>query len=66
MNFKNLLFLGDSGIYLLSGILSISLIYEYNIQKSILYVDEIFFLLLLPGFDLIRLTIIRIFHNKNK
>ena len=42
MNFKNLLFLGDSGIYLLSGILSISLIYEYNIQKSILYVDEIF------------------------
>ncbi len=65
MNFKNLLFLGDSGIYLLSGILSISLIYEYNIQKSILYVDEIFFLLLLPGFDLIRLTIIRLINNKN-
>ena len=65
MNFKNLLFLGDSGIYLLSGILSISLIYEYNIQKSIIYVDEIFFLLLLPGFDLIRLTIIRLINNKN-
>tara|TARA_B100001989_G_C24502829_1_gene445901 strand:+ start:281 stop:685 length:405 start_codon:yes stop_codon:yes gene_type:complete len=65
LNLKNLLFLGDSGIYLISSILSISLIYEYNIHKSIHYADEIFFLLLLPGLDLIRLTIIRIFHNKN-
>ena len=59
LNFKNLLFLGDSGIYLLTIILSISLIYEYNVQKNIIYADEIFFLLLFPGVDLLRLTITR-------
>ena len=64
-NFKNVLFLGDSGIYLLSIILSISLIFEHNIQKNISYADEIFFLLLLPGFDLVRLTITRIFNKKS-
>ena len=40
--FKNMFFLGDSGIYLLSIILSISLIYEHNINKNIDYADEIF------------------------
>ena len=65
LNFKNLLFLGDSGIYLLTIILSISLIYEYNIQKNIIYADEIFFLLLFPGVDLLRLTITRSLNSKN-
>ena len=65
LNLKNMLFLGDSGIYLLSIILSISLIYEHNIQNNILYADEIFFLLLLPGFDLVRLTISRSLNLKN-
>ena len=65
LNFKNMLFLGDSGIYLLGMILSISLIYEYNIQKNIFYADEIFFLLLLPGFDLVRLTTTRSLNSKN-
>ena len=64
-NFQNRLFLGDSGVYLLSIILSTSLIYEYNIHKNIIYADEIFFLLLLPGFDLLRLTIIRSFNSKS-
>tara|TARA_B100000575_G_scaffold146830_1_gene117184 strand:+ start:560 stop:1573 length:1014 start_codon:yes stop_codon:yes gene_type:complete len=65
LNFKNMLFLGDSGIYLLGMILSISLIYEYNIQKNIFYADEIFFLLLLPGFDLVRLTTTRSLNSRN-
>lgn len=65
LNFKNLLFLGDSGIYLLTIVLSISLIYEYNIQKNIVYSDEIFFLLLFPGVDLLRLTITRSLNLKN-
>ena len=65
LNFKNMLFLGDSGIYLLGMILSISLIYEYNIQQNIFYADEIFFLLLLPGFDLVRLTMTRSLNSKN-
>ena len=65
LNLKNMIFLGDSGVYLLSIILSISIIYEYNIQENILYADEIFFLLLLPGFDLLRLTITRSLNSKN-
>ena len=64
-NFQNMLFLGDSGIYLLSIILSISLIYEYNINQNIKYADEIFFLLLLPGYDLVRLTISRSLKLRN-
>ena len=65
LNFQNILFLGDGGVYLLSIILSISLIYEHNIHKNIVNADEIFFLLLLPGFDLLRLTIKRSLNSKN-
>ena len=67
LNFKrdNKVFLGDSGIYLLSIILSSSLIYEHNIQKNIIFADEIFFLLLLPGLDLLRLTLKRLLSFKN-
>jgi UDP-GlcNAc:undecaprenyl-phosphate GlcNAc-1-phosphate transferase len=61
----NKLFLGDGGIFLMGIIVSISLILEHNVQKNILYVDEIFFLLLLPGVDLIRLTIVRVFKGRN-
>ena len=64
-NLKNMFFLGDSGVYLISIILSISLIYEYNIHKNIVYADEIFFLLLLPGLDLLRLTISRSLNKKS-
>tara|TARA_B100001248_G_scaffold40978_1_gene26272 strand:- start:2368 stop:3378 length:1011 start_codon:yes stop_codon:yes gene_type:complete len=65
LNISNKIFLGDSGIYLLSIILSSSLIYEHNIQKNIIFADEIFFLLLLPGFDLLRLTLKRLLNLKN-
>ena len=64
-NLKNKFFLGDGGVYLLSIILSICLIYEHNIHKNIIYADEIFFLLLLPGLDLLRLTISRSLNKKN-
>ena len=64
-NLKNMLFLGDGGVYLMSIILSISLIYEHNIHKSIVYAYEIVFLLLLPGLDLLRLTISRSLNKKN-
>ena len=48
LNISNKIFLGDGGIYLLSIILSSSLIYEHNIQKNIIFADEIFFLLQYP------------------
>ena len=41
------------------------MIYEHNIQQNIIYADEIFLLLLLPGVDLVRLTIFRILNNQN-
>ena len=65
LNLQNKLFMGDSGIYALGSVLIMSLIYEYNILKTFEYVDEIFFLLILPGYDLLRLSITRIFNGKN-
>ena len=65
LNISNKIFMGDNGIYLLSVLLSVCLIYEYKEFKSILYVEEIFYLLILPGYDLLRLTITRMAKGKN-
>ncbi len=65
LNMQNKIFLGDSGVYLLGSILAILLIYEYNIFKTIRFADEIFLLLILPGLDLLRLTVMRIIKGKN-
>ena len=65
LNLTNKLFFGDSGIYLIGSILIICLIYEHNVIGNIIYADEIFFLLLFPGIDLVRLTIERLLNNKN-
>ena len=65
LNLKNKIFLGDNGIYLIGTILILSIIYEHNILKSIVFADEIFFLLILPGYDLVRLTSTRLFKGKN-
>ena len=65
LNLRNKIFLGDNGIYVLTIILSISLIYEHNVYKSIIFADEIFLLLFLPGLDLLRLTILRLMKGKN-
>ena len=65
LNLKNKIFLGDNGIHLIGTTLILSIIYEHNIFKSIVFIDEIFFLLILPGYDLVRLTSTRIFKGKN-
>lgn len=65
LNLNNKIFLGDCGIFLLSSVISISLIYEHNVYKNIFFADEIFLLLILPGIDLVRLTISRILNRKN-
>ena len=36
LNLKNMLFLGDGGVYLLGIILSVSLIYEHNVKNNII------------------------------
>ena len=65
LNLKNKVFLGDSGVYLLGSVVIVLLVYEYNVFKTIKFADEIFLLLILPGVDLLRLTITRITNGKN-
>ena len=65
LNLKNKVFLGDSGIYVLGSILVILLIYEHNTFRTIKFADEIFLLLILPGVDLLRLTLTRIINGKS-
>ena len=65
LNLKNKVFLGDSGVYLLGSIVTVLLVYEYNVFQTIKFADEIFLLLILPGVDLLRLTIMRLANGKN-
>jgi UDP-GlcNAc:undecaprenyl-phosphate GlcNAc-1-phosphate transferase len=65
LNFKNKIFLGDNGIYVLSITLSMALIYEHNVHKNIIFADEIFLLLILPGLDLVRLSFFRLLRKQN-
>tara|TARA_Y100001970_G_C14258241_1_gene877267 strand:- start:3515 stop:4522 length:1008 start_codon:yes stop_codon:yes gene_type:complete len=65
LNLQNKIFMGDNGIYILGSMLIVALIYEYNEFKSIQFADEIFLLLILPGYDLVRLSLSRIFKGKN-
>ena len=57
--------MGDNGIFFIGTILIVSIIYEYNELETIKHADEIFLLLVLPGYDLLRLSITRIFKGKN-
>jgi len=65
INLTGRIFLGDNGVYLLSGILSFALIYEYKMTANIIAAEEIFLLLIFPGFDLIRLVFERMINKKN-
>tara|TARA_S200000501_G_C20810130_1_gene737974 strand:- start:495 stop:1496 length:1002 start_codon:yes stop_codon:yes gene_type:complete len=65
LNLTNQIFLGDNGVYVLSVLLITSIVYENNVYKIFTYADEIFFLLLLPGIDLTRLTFFRLIKKKN-
>ena len=62
-NFRNKIFLGDNGSLLLGFMLSLLFIKFYN-EKKIL-ADEIILLMMLPGLDLMRVSITRILNNKN-
>ena len=64
LNYKSKCFLGDSGSLGLGFIFSYFFIKSYNIDQIILC-DEIFLLMLIPGLDLIRLTISRLLKAKH-
>lgn len=64
LNAKNLVFLGNSGSYLASFILSHQIVYFYNL-KVIKSVEEIFILLMIPGIDMLRVFLHRLYYKKN-
>ena len=65
-NFKNKVFIGNSGSYLLGGLISLLTINSYNLEYlqssdlKLLYVENIFLLFLVPGLDCARLFFYRI------
>ena len=62
--YKNKLFLGDSGSYILSFIIALTLIKLFNTSNNI-FSDEVFLFLCIPGYDLLRLAITRIMNKKH-
>jgi UDP-GlcNAc:undecaprenyl-phosphate GlcNAc-1-phosphate transferase len=63
LNFKNRLFLGDNGIYLISILISFSLIKAYKFGA--LKADEIFLLCIFPLVDCLRVLAERAINKKN-
>ena len=65
MNYKKKIFLGDSGSLLLSFLLGTMIIKSYNTNLGIFYADEIFLIMMIPGLELLRLAVFRIFKKKH-
>lgn len=64
LNFKNKVFLGDSGTLLISFLFSYFFIIYHN-KFNLFSADEIFLIMFLPGIDMIRLFIQRLLAKKN-
>jgi UDP-GlcNAc:undecaprenyl-phosphate GlcNAc-1-phosphate transferase len=64
LNFRNKSFLGDSGTLLLGYLISYSYIKAYNYNESF-FADEIFLIMSVPGYELLRLAIKRIINRKH-
>lgn len=64
-NLKNLLYIGDSGVYFISIFISIYVIDSYNQNYSNLSCEKIFLILMIPGIDMFRLFCKRIYNKKN-
>jgi UDP-GlcNAc:undecaprenyl-phosphate GlcNAc-1-phosphate transferase len=64
LNLKNRCFLGDNGSLIIGFTLSFLFIKSYN-ANFIIYADQIFLLMMIPGIDLLRLAITRIYNGKH-
>jgi len=64
LNYKNKCFLGDNGSLLIGFIISYLFIKSQNTNNPFL-ADEIFLAMQLPGLDLLRLAITRIYNNRH-
>lgn len=64
LNLKNKTYLGDSGSLTLGFILSSIFLKTYNLDNNF-YSDEIFLIMCIPGYELLRLAIKRILNKKH-
>ena len=64
-NYKNRVFLGDSGVYLLTTLSCLYLLRIYQDQSLNISFDEILILHILPVFDFFKVTIHRLINKKN-
>tara|TARA_B110000503_G_scaffold140568_1_gene231801 strand:+ start:468 stop:1454 length:987 start_codon:yes stop_codon:yes gene_type:complete len=64
LNYKNKIFMGDSGTLFLGSIISLLVMTNYA-NKNFHEVDEIFLLMFLPGVDMFRLFLQRMLSRKN-
>lgn len=64
LNYSGKIFLGNNGIFILAFIFSYISIKLYN-NKSIEYADTIFTIMMIPGFDMLRLFIQRLYNKKH-
>lgn len=67
LNLKKNIFLGDSGSLFLGALIGMMLISNYNLQisKAQFPVEDIFLTIMLPGLDMFRVFLTRIFNKKN-
>jgi UDP-GlcNAc:undecaprenyl-phosphate GlcNAc-1-phosphate transferase len=64
LNYKNRCFFGDNGTLLLSFVFSVLFI-DFHNNKKLIFADEIFLIMLIPGLDMFRLFITRIIKGHN-
>jgi len=64
LNFQNKIYFGDSGTLVLGFIISYFFLKTYNVQNAF-YADEIFLIMCIPGYELLRLFFKRIYLRKN-
>lgn len=64
LNITNKSFLGDGGVYLLGYLITYIIISNYNLKNNI-KIEEIFILMLIPGLDMFRLFILRLWQKKS-
>lgn len=62
-NYRNKLFLGNNGSYLLGFIISFFFI-DLN-RSKVIFIEEIFLVMIIPGLDMLRLYVQRICNKKN-
>lgn len=64
LNYQNKIYLGDSGTLVLGFVISYFFIKIYNTQHTF-YADEIFLIMAIPGYELLRLFFYRVFLGKH-